>query len=146
LEIGDWGLRLAIGGLAIAATAISHVQSRKIASSSWCRSWNALRDRHAADQLTRASSSVAANYRACCRARSHTEFTSKIGLVAEEADESLGWLEHLRDCAFVDRDAVAPLLQEARELTKILGGSYATARKREEAARPFRRPRPPQPR
>ena len=72
---------------------------------------------NAADQLTRASSSVAANYRACCRARSHTEFTSKIGLVAEEADESLGWLEHLRDCAFVDRDAVAPLLQEAREPT-----------------------------
>jgi four helix bundle protein len=101
---------------------------------------------NAADQLTRASSSVAANYRACCRSRSHAEFTAKIGLVAEEADESAGWLEHLRDCGFVDRVAVAPLVQEAQELTRILGGSYATARKREEAERRSRGSRPLRPR
>jgi four helix bundle protein len=44
-------------------------------------------------QLSRASTGVAFNYRATCRARSHTEFTSRMGVVAEEADESQGWLE-----------------------------------------------------
>ena len=44
-------------------------------------------------QLAKSSTSVAFNYRASCRARSHAEYTAKIGVVAEEADESLGWLE-----------------------------------------------------
>ena len=46
-------------------------------------------------QLAKAATSVAFNYRASCRARSHAEFTAKIGLVAEEADESQGWLEFI---------------------------------------------------
>ena len=48
-------------------------------------------------QLAKSATSVSMNYRATCRARSHAEFTSKIGLVAEEADESLGWLETIGD-------------------------------------------------
>lgn len=96
----------------------------------------------AADQLTRASASVAANYRACCHARSHAEFTAKIGLVAEEADEATYWLEHLRDCRFGDLELVAPLLQEAEELARIFGRAYGTARRREDAARQSRLRRP----
>jgi four helix bundle protein len=57
-----------------------------------------LETRPAAEQLVDASSSVGSNHRAAGRARSHAEFTAKIGIVDEEADESLYWLEYLKDC------------------------------------------------
>jgi four helix bundle protein len=95
---------------------------------------------NAADQLTRASSSAASNYRAACHAQTHAAFTAKIALVSEEADEALYWLQHLRDCGFVRPDAVAPLLNEAEQLAKIFGKSSATAIAREEANRRQHRP------
>ena len=46
-------------------------------------------------QLAKSATGVAFNYRASCRARSHTEFTARMGVVAEEADETQGWLEFI---------------------------------------------------
>src|SRR5437868_3926490 len=73
----------------------------------------------AGKQLLRSATSVAANYRAACRARSKAEFISKIGVVREEADESLFWLEFLVDNAIVSKSRVGDLIQEANELTAI---------------------------
>ncbi|WP_162052909.1 four helix bundle protein [Pontibacter pamirensis] len=71
-------------------------------------------------QLLRASTSVAANYRAACRARSAAEFTAKIGIAVEEADESLFWLEMLEESQIVKADLLVSLKQEADEITAIL--------------------------
>src|ERR1700751_1133223 len=70
-------------------------------------------------QLERSATSVGANYRAACRARSRAEFASKLGIVAEEADESLYWLELIRDGNFVLQKKIASLLVEADGLTAI---------------------------
>src|SRR5437660_11066184 len=69
-------------------------------------------------QLAKSSTSVAFNYRSSCRARSHAEFTSKIGLVAEESDESQGWLDFI-DAAGLIKSAEARRLAEATELVAI---------------------------
>ena len=82
-------------------------------------------------QLARSSTSVAFNYRAACRARSHTEFTAKIGLVAEESDESLGWLEFIEAAQLLKSSELARLLIEANELCAVLSASAGTARFRE---------------
>jgi four helix bundle protein len=80
-------------------------------------------------QLARSSTSVAFNYRASCRARSHAEFTSKIGTVAEESDESLGWLEFIEAGQLIGGSADVPrLATEARELLAIFSASVGTAR------------------
>jgi four helix bundle protein len=79
-------------------------------------------------QLARSATGMAFNYRASCRARSHAEFTAKMGLVAEEADETLGWLEFVEAGNFVPRSELACLLSEARELTAIFSASVGTAR------------------
>src|SRR5581483_5734040 len=61
------------------------------------------------DQLLRAGTAVAANYRAACRARSRAEFIAKLGVVVEEADESVFWCELLQDAGIASRNDVAPL-------------------------------------
>ncbi|MCJ8167292.1 four helix bundle protein [Pontibacter sp. E15-1] len=71
-------------------------------------------------QLLRAATSVAANYRAACRARSAAAFTPKIGFVLEEADESLFWLELLEETGIIPAQRLTQLKQEANELTAIL--------------------------
>ncbi|RDV12998.1 four helix bundle protein [Pontibacter diazotrophicus] len=71
-------------------------------------------------QLLRSATSVAANYRAACRARSNAEFISKIGLVLEAADESLFWLEMLEESDIVKAELLVNLKQEAAALTAIL--------------------------
>jgi len=76
-------------------------------------------------QLVRAATSVGANYRSACRARSRAEFAAKLGVEVEEADESLYWLELVRDGKRVPKDKLSLLLKEADELTAIL----ATGRK-----------------
>ena len=86
-------------------------------------------------QLMRAASSVAANYRDATRARSHAEFTSKIGIVVEESDETVFWLEHLRDCALASGSVLEALLRESRELVAIFTSSATTARARERERR-----------
>lgn len=81
-------------------------------------------------QYLDASTSVAANYRAARRGRSHDEFTAKMGLVSEEADESVFWLERLANAGVKGTVATSPLLSEAQELAKIFYASARTARSR----------------
>ena len=81
-------------------------------------------------QVVRSGTSVAANYRAACRARSKAEFTSKIHIVLEEIDETVLWLEMLVDCEIVDRSRMTELLAEAQELMAIFGATWRTAKAR----------------
>ena len=80
-------------------------------------------------QLLRSGTSVGANYRAACRAKSSADFVSKLGNVEEEADESGFWLEMLVDAEKLGPTAAAPLVKEAGELTAIAVSSINTARK-----------------
>jgi four helix bundle protein len=82
-------------------------------------------------QLARAATSVAFNYRAACRGRSHAEYTAKIGTVSEESDESLGWLEFIEAGRLLQSEELQRLLTEARELASIMSASYGTARYKE---------------
>ena len=85
--------------------------------------------RELAKQLLRSATSVAANYRACGRARSDKEFCSKLGVVVEEADESQLWLELLPDAyPAIEAKTQRALLHEAGELTAIFTASHRTAR------------------
>jgi four helix bundle protein len=79
-------------------------------------------------QLLDSATSVASNYRAACRARSRREFAAKIGVVAEEADESYGWLKLLVDSDLLPAQVVEPILNEADELTAIFAASHRTAK------------------
>jgi len=82
-----------------------------------------------AKQLIRSSTSVAANYRAVCRGRTEADFANKLGVVEEEADESLFWLEMLRDGKLMSAEKLQPLLTEADELTAIFTASHKTAKR-----------------
>jgi four helix bundle protein len=73
-------------------------------------------------QLVRASTGVAFNYRSSCRARSHGEFTARMGVVADEADESLGWLEFIEGAKLISSDELQRLLIESDELAAIFSG------------------------
>lgn len=71
-------------------------------------------------QLLRSATSVAANYRAACRARSSAEFHSKISIVIEEADETLFWLELLEESETTTKDATKFLMKEATEILSVM--------------------------
>ena len=71
------------------------------------------------NQQVRSGTSVGANYRAACRSRSRAEFAAKLGLVAEEADETVYWLEVIRDGNLLPSNKLSGLLKEADELTAI---------------------------
>ena len=86
--------------------------------------------RHIASQLLRSSTSVAANYRAACRSRSRKEFTAKVGVVLEEADESLFWLEFGRHLDLFPRDRGDMVVSEADELVAIFTATRSTLLKR----------------
>ncbi len=88
-----------------------------------------VRGRVLANQIARAGTSVAANYRACCKARSKAEFIAKIGIAEEEADEVKFWLEMIAESALVPQARLSDLHQEARELTAILAASRKSARR-----------------
>jgi four helix bundle protein len=80
-------------------------------------------------QLLRCGTSVAANYRAACRARSKPEFVARIGVVAEEADEAVLWLELLTESRIISPERTKDLLAEAEELAAIFTASQQTAKK-----------------
>jgi four helix bundle protein len=80
-------------------------------------------------QLLRCGTSVAANYRATCRARSKAEFVARIAIAAEEADEAVLWLELLIESGIIKSEMTVALLNEARELTAILTASRQTAKR-----------------
>jgi four helix bundle protein len=79
-------------------------------------------------QLLRAATSVGANYRAVCRARSRAEFISKVGIVVEEADETVFWLELLISTDIMKGERVDTLLEEANQLLAIFAASQRTAK------------------
>lgn len=79
-----------------------------------------------ASQLMRSGTSVAANYRAGCRARSKAEFIAKLGTVEEEADESAFWLELIIDAGLLSEPKTRSLL-EASEIVAIMASSKKTA-------------------
>ena len=80
-------------------------------------------------QVLRSGTSVAANYRAVCRARSKAEFIAKIGIVVEEADETIFWLELLVETGIVQPNRMGNMLAEANELLAIFAASQHTAKK-----------------
>jgi len=80
-------------------------------------------------QLTDAATSVSANYRGACRARSTAEFIAKIGVCCEEADESNMWLNMCADSGWASRSVVGPLANEAEQLRKIFTASQITAKR-----------------
>jgi four helix bundle protein len=79
-------------------------------------------------QLIKAATSTAANYRASQRAKSKADFINKMGTVEEEADESLFWLECLRELATREHSELSRLLREANELVSIFVSSRKRAR------------------
>ena len=81
-------------------------------------------------QLLRSGMSVCANYRAACRARSRAEFAAKLGIVLEEADESLYWMELLTESGLVKAQRLVHLMKEADELVAMTVASINTARSR----------------
>ena len=81
-------------------------------------------------QLLRSATSVGANYRAACRGRSRAEFVAKLGIVTEEADESVYWMELLVATAVVPERRMRELMKEGRELTAIFTAARNTSRKR----------------
>lgn len=80
------------------------------------------------DQLLRAGTSVGANYRAVCRAKSNADFINKLRVVEEECDESLFWMELLVENGIVKPSRLQPLMTEADEILRIVVASAKTAR------------------
>jgi len=80
-----------------------------------------------ANQIVRSATSVGANYRAACRARSRAEFAAKLGVVLEEADETLYWLELIVAGNLLSERKVSLLLREANELTAIFTAGRHTS-------------------
>lgn len=91
---------------------------------------NNIRGRVVADQLMRSGTSVGANYRAVCRARSRKEFVAKLGVVIEEADESAFWMELTMESGMLSEKKLGLLLREANELVAIMTASRKTAQRR----------------
>lgn len=78
------------------------------------------------EQLLRSGTSVAANYRECCRARSDAELISNLGIVEQELDESILWLELLGDAEILRKESLKSLLDEAEQLLKMTVSSIKT--------------------
>ena len=81
-------------------------------------------------ELLRSGTSVGANYRAACRAKSTADFISKMGTVEEEADESLYWMELLVEAGIVKSEKLGSLMKEADEALAITVASINTAKRR----------------
>lgn len=79
-------------------------------------------------QLLRCGTSVGANYRASCRAKSPADFIAKMSIVEEEADEAMYWMELLVESNMVSQERVAALMDEANQLVAIIVSSIKTAR------------------
>jgi four helix bundle protein len=93
-----------------------------------------------ASQIVRSGTSVAANYRAACRARSTADFIAKMGIVEEEADETLFWLELLEESELVTAAKLTAIKEEANELIAITVASIKTARRNRVPNSAFRIP------
>jgi four helix bundle protein len=83
-------------------------------------------------QLLAAGTSAGDNYRAACRARSSPDFISKMGIVEEEADESIYWMELLIDCGLIRKDEMSDLLNDANQILAMTVSSIKTARRKKQ--------------
>jgi len=83
-----------------------------------------------AKQIVRSATSTAANYRACLRARSTADFTHKLGVVLEEVDETLFWLEVIAESGLLKQSRIQGLIDESEELVRIFSSSVKTSRER----------------
>ena len=81
-----------------------------------------------AKQLLRSATSVGANYRAACRAQSDAMFIAKLSIVVEEADETVYWLELIRDAGLIKPELLTELLDEAEQIVKIMASSRKTVK------------------
>ena|SRR3989338_1617770 len=79
-------------------------------------------------QLIKASTSVASNYRAACRAKSKADFINKLKIVEEEADESLFWLEFIVDVRLIEKRLMSDLIEEANQLVCIFTAAIKTSK------------------
>ena len=86
-----------------------------------------------ARQLARAGTGVVGNYRSACRARSHAEFTARMGIVADESDESELWIDVTEQRQWGETGRRNWLLKESGELRAIFCKAYDTAKSRERA-------------
>ena len=82
------------------------------------------------NQIFRSGTSVAANYRAACRGRSKAEFISKLAIVEEEADETMLWLELIKEMSIYDDQMIDQLIRESNEIIAIIVSSIRTTRKK----------------
>jgi len=92
------------------------------------------------NQIIRSGTSVGANYRTACRARSDADFISKITVVEEECDETLFWLELIVESNLLEKERLLALIKEADELTAIFTASGKTARQNNPKS-PIRNPK-----
>ena len=81
------------------------------------------------NQIFRSGTSVAANYRAACRGRSKAEFVSKLAIVEEEADETMFWLELIKEMNIYNDPTIENLIKESDEIVAIMVSSIRTTRK-----------------
>jgi len=87
-------------------------------------------------QLLRSATSVGANYRAACRAKSAADMIAKLSIVEEEADETLYWLELLGDSGLIHESRLADLMKETDEIVAMTVAAIKTLRMRQRKARP----------
>jgi len=85
------------------------------------------------NQIIRSGTSVAANYRAACRAKSQADFVYKINVVEEECDETLFWIEMIGEAGLIENGKLIDLAKEANELTAIFVASGKTAKQKSTA-------------
>ena len=91
-------------------------------------------------QLIASATSVAMNYRSATRGRSRAEFIAKLGIVVEEADESVGWLELIAEVDLARGQELIWLLGESRELLAIFGKAQKTAKENRQGAHLLNQP------
>ena len=80
-------------------------------------------------RLLRCATSAGANYRATRRARSRADFIEKMGIVEDESDEAIYWMELLSEAGLVEREELAPMMDNAREIVAMSVASIKTAKR-----------------
>jgi len=135
LRIADWGLRIGGGaGYPVVMNAEEFKNRAKAFALRVIRLVEALPKSRTADvigrQLLRCGTSVGANYRAACRAKSTADFVAKMAIVEEEGDEAIYWMELLVEAGLMDEQQVADLKTEANEIVSMVVASIKTARSR----------------
>jgi four helix bundle protein len=91
---------------------------------------NTISGRAVSNQIVRSGTSVGANYRAVCRARSDREFIAKMSIVIEESDETLFWLEIILEKEWLNKSKIDIIWKEGNELTAIFVSSMKTIKDR----------------